>query len=82
MKSEIWEWFNREYKVHCATRVLYDELLRWSGARMGGVYYLPQGGRQWDVVIPVGPYRRAVELLQIPSDHGRKNTQNVLVETQ
>ena len=63
MKDEIWKWFGSEYKVHCQRREDYEQMLRWSGCRDGGVYYYPDGYREWDVIIPKRCVNRARAIL-------------------
>lgn len=60
---DIWKCFDGKYKVHCPTREIYKQMIRWKDARHGGTYHMPDGTREYDVIIPEIYYDRAVKLL-------------------
>lgn len=64
MKIDIWEWFDRELKVHCDHKEHYDKILRWKGCKEGGIYYYPDGTIEYDVIIPRKYEARVRNLLQ------------------
>ena len=59
----IWRWFGCDYKVHCSDSESYKRMIRWKKARPGGKYLLPDGSREYDVIIPENYFDRAVRLL-------------------
>lgn len=59
----IWRWFGCDYKVHCSDSESYKRMIRWKKSRPGGKYILPDGGREYDVIIPDDYFDRAVRLL-------------------
>ncbi|HUV31863.1 MAG TPA: hypothetical protein VMY05_12345 [Acidobacteriota bacterium] len=64
MKADIWKWFDDKYKVHCCSRDDYDHIIRWQHSRPGGVYYMPDGSHEYDVIIPEEHVQRAGALVQ------------------
>lgn len=60
---DIWKYFDGKYKVHCPTREIYKQMIRWKDARHGGTYHMPDGTREYDVILPEIYYNRAVKLL-------------------
>ena len=60
---DIWKYFDGKYKVHCPTREIYKQMIRWKDARHGGTYHMPDGTREYDVIIPEIYYDRALKLL-------------------
>ncbi len=60
---DIWKCFDGKYKVHCPTREIYKQMIRWKDARYGGTYHMPDGTREYDVIIPEICYNRAIKLL-------------------
>lgn len=63
MNVKIWRWFSGEYKAHCQNRDQYEKVLGWKKSRAGGVYILPDGTREWDVIIPEEYIDRAAAVL-------------------
>ena len=84
MKNEIWKWFGSEYKVHFENEDDYRQVLKWSGCRPGGVYYMPDGTREYDAIIPAAHYDRVAKLLGLPpkTHRRRKNTKITPIGTQ
>ncbi|MCH8027811.1 MAG: hypothetical protein IID63_06775 [candidate division Zixibacteria bacterium] len=59
----IWRWFGCDYKVHCSDPETYKRMIRWKKSRPGGKYLLPDGSREYDVIIPEDYFDRVVRLL-------------------
>ena len=66
MKNEIWQWFGREFKVHCERWAVYKIIVSWERCREGGSYLFPDGHKEYDVIIPTAYYNRVAELLNLP----------------
>jgi len=64
MKSEIWDYYG-EYKCHVKTRENRDKMLRWKGAKDGGVYYIPHEPNEYDVIVPRKYLKQAKKLLRV-----------------
>lgn len=63
MKHYVWRWFEGEYKVHCESAETYHKIMRWPMSIAGGVYIMPDGPREYDVIIPEDYLNRVKELL-------------------
>lgn len=59
---DIWNWYDGEFRVHCPTREIYKQLIRWKFSRHGSTYML-EGAGEYDVTIPEEYVERARRLL-------------------
>jgi hypothetical protein len=64
MDGRIWPWFDGEYRVHCKTRAIYNEIMSWTGSRHGSTYTYPDKHKKWDVTIAANMLKRAQALLR------------------
>ena len=64
MNPDIRPWFNGEYKVHCSKEV-YDAIVRWKGCRFGGVYVVPNGPKEYDVIVPESLVKKVSQTLKV-----------------
>jgi len=80
LNNIIWRWFGCDYKVHCSDSESYKRMIRWKKSRPGGKYILPDGSREYDVIIPEDYFDRAVRLLssKTQSTPGKVDTIPVL----
>ena len=62
MGERIWPYFG-EFKVHC-DKYQRDEILQWTGCRQSGIYNMPSGPREYDVIIPAKQLTRVKQLIQ------------------
>ena len=65
MKSDIWEWFDNEFKAYCECNRDYRRIMSWKGARYGSTYFFPNGSVRHDVIIFENLHNRAAKLLGI-----------------
>lgn len=69
MKNDIWRWFDGKYKAHCNNYEAFRRLSNWKGCEPHGIYDMPDGSTEWDVIIPenlVDRARRLLARLDIP----------------
>ena len=59
---DIWRWCDGEYRVHCPTREIYRQMMRWKLSHHGSTYML-DGAGEYDVTIPEEYVDRARRLL-------------------
>lgn len=67
MKPETWPWFNGKYKAHCETADQHRACLRLSRVERGGVYTMPNGPREHDVILPCSKYNDVSKILGLPA---------------
>jgi len=52
LKNDLWAWFDGLYKVHCNSYDAYRRISAWKGCTAHGVYSMPDGSVEWDVIVP------------------------------
>ena len=63
MTNEVWRWSDGESKIHCNNKKERDQILRIDGCKPGGVYYMPSGPNEYDVIVPTGKLRAVKKAL-------------------
>ena len=76
---DIWFWCAGEYRVHCPTREIYKQMMRWKHSHHGSKYMLVGAG-EYDVTIPEEYVERARRILtqHLESQTQKTNTKPVL----
>lgn len=59
---DIWPWHNGKFRVHCPTREIYKQMMRWKHSHHGSTYMLVGAG-EYDVTIPEEYVDRARRIL-------------------
>ncbi len=63
MNNDIWPWFDGKFKAHCNNYEAFRRLSNWKGCEPHGVYDMPDGTTEWDVIIPENLVEKARLLL-------------------
>lgn len=63
MENAIWPWFDGQYKVHCNNYEAFRRISGWKDCIPHGVYSMPDGSIEWDVIIPEQHVQKARQVL-------------------
>lgn len=51
MENSIWGWFDGDYKAHVNSKEKYEELLKLTGVKAGGIYRMEDKSIEYDVIL-------------------------------
>ncbi len=66
MKSKIWKYFGNTYKVYCENLEVASQIANWKACQVDATYFLPDGRKEKDVIIPGKLYNKAAMVLGLP----------------
>ena len=66
MNTESWRWKRGYWKFFILDGKIKEKVARWKKAKLHCRYFLPNGKRAWDFIVPSELYNRLAQLLDIP----------------
>ncbi len=66
MENSICKFFGNTYKVHSTKLEIARQIASWRGCQADATYFLTDGHKEKDVIIPGKLYNKAAMVLELP----------------